>query len=66
LVAAAVARAGGLLSEIDIDSDDDLIKVFGLRIPVLLDPKDRVLAEGVIDDRSLRRELKRAGKPDSA
>jgi len=63
---AAVARAGGLLSETDIDTDDDLIKVFGLRIPVLLDPRGRVLAEGVIDDRSLRRALKRAGKPNPA
>ena len=55
-----------MLSEIDIDSDDDLIKVFGMRIPVLLDPKGRVLAEGMIEDRILRKQLKRAGKPDSA
>lgn len=41
------------IREIDIDSDDELTKLYGLRVPVVLGVHDRVLAEGVIDDRKL-------------
>lgn len=39
--------------EVDIDGDEELTKLYGLRVPVVLGVHDRVLAEGVIDDRKL-------------
>ncbi|MGH8914203.1 MAG: glutaredoxin family protein [Acidimicrobiia bacterium] len=59
LVLAAVASAGGVVREVDIDSKDALVKDYGLRIPVLLTADERVVVEGVIDARFLRRELRR-------
>ncbi len=48
------------IEEIDIDTDDELTKLYGLRVPVVLGVHDRVLAEGVIDDRKLLKDaLKR-------
>lgn len=44
------------ITEVDIDSDDELTKLYGLRVPVILGAHDRVLAEGVIDDRKLLRD----------
>ena len=41
------------IREVDIDGDDELTKLYGLRVPVVLGVHDRVLAEGVIDDRKL-------------
>lgn len=41
------------IDEVDIDSDDRLVKLYGLRVPVVLGAHGRVLAEGVIDDRKL-------------
>lgn len=41
------------IHEVDIDSDDQLTRLYGLRVPVILGTHDRVLAEGVIDDRKL-------------
>lgn len=41
------------IEEVAIDSDDELTKLYGLRVPVILGTHDRVLAEGVIDDRRL-------------
>lgn len=41
------------IEEVDIDGDDELTKLYGLRVPVILGTHDRVLAEGVIDDRKL-------------
>jgi hypothetical protein len=44
---------------VDIDTDEDLIERYGLRIPVVLGPGDVVLAEGVIEDlESLRRAIR--------
>lgn len=37
--------------EVDIDSDDELVKLWGLRVPVVLASHDRVIAEGIIDDK---------------
>lgn len=44
------------IDEVDIDGDDELTKRYGLRVPVILGTHDRVLAEGVIDDRKLLRD----------
>ena len=41
------------IEEVDIEGDDELTKLYGLRVPVVLGAHDRVLAEGVIDDRKL-------------
>ena len=61
LVAASVRRLSGQLIELDIDSDTDLARRFGARIPVVLSADGEVVAEGRIDDeRALRRSLKRA------
>jgi hypothetical protein len=38
--------------EVDIDGDRDLTRTFGLRIPVFLDERGRVLAEGRIGGRA--------------
>ena len=40
-----VARLGGTLSEVDVDSDPALSERFGLEIPVLLDGEGRVVAK---------------------
>jgi hypothetical protein len=48
-----------LVEEVDIDGDDILTRDFGLRVPVLLGPGDVVLAEGVIEAKTLRRALRR-------
>jgi hypothetical protein len=45
--------------EIDINSSDELIQEFALRIPVVTDPAGSVLVEGIIEKRSLRKALKR-------
>jgi hypothetical protein len=59
VVEKVVAAAGGMVEEIDIDSDDALTRDFGLRVPVVLGPGGVVLAEGVIEVRALRRALRR-------
>jgi hypothetical protein len=40
-----VARLGGTLSEVNVDSDPALSERFGLEIPVLLDGEGRVVAK---------------------
>jgi hypothetical protein len=57
LVAAAAARAGARVEEIDIDSDPALTRDYGLRIPVVLDANGQVIAEGEITDRRKLRRL---------
>lgn len=66
IVDAAAHRETVAVDEVDIDSSDELIARFGLRIPVLLAPDDTVLAEGVINDRrrlgrAIRRSARRGG-----
>jgi glutaredoxin len=39
------------VKEVDIDGDDELVKLWGLRVPVVLASHDRVIAEGIIDDK---------------
>lgn len=61
LLVAEARRLGLELIEVDIDHDDRLLALYGLRIPVVLGPGDRVLTEGVIQDRKLvRRALRQA------
>jgi glutaredoxin len=51
-VLAAISKDIGLrVEEIDIDTDDELVKKWGLRVPVVLGTHDRVIAEGIIDDK---------------
>lgn len=48
------------VDEIDIDTDDELTKLWGLRVPVVLASHDRVIAEGIIDDkRSLKDQIQK-------
>ena len=44
------SQRGVGINEVDIDTDDNLTKLYGLRVPVILDRHDQVVAEGVIDD----------------
>jgi len=48
------------VEEIDIDTNDELTKLWGLRVPVVLASHDRVIAEGIIDDkRSLKEQIQK-------
>jgi hypothetical protein len=59
VVRSAARRSGADVIEVDIDGDDTLVSLYGLRIPVVLGPEDEVLAEGVIEDvRALRRAIR--------
>lgn len=51
LVEWAAMKVGVVIDEIDVDDDDTLLSLYGMRIPVVLGPGDEVLAEGVIEDR---------------
>jgi hypothetical protein len=58
----AVARRLAIeVVEVDIDTDDELVGNYGLRIPVVLGPGDEVLAEGVIERGALRRSVREVG-----
>ncbi|HXV72578.1 MAG TPA: glutaredoxin family protein [Acidimicrobiia bacterium] len=48
------------VDEVDIDTDDELTKLWGLRVPVVLATHDRVIAEGIIDDkRALKEQIQK-------
>jgi len=51
LVEWAAMKVGVVIDEIDVDDDDTLLSLYGMRIPVVLGPGDEVFAEGVIGDR---------------
>lgn len=51
LVEWAAMKVGVVIDEIDVDGDDTLLSLYGMRIPVVLGPGDEVLAEGIIGDR---------------
>ena len=54
----AVRKADVGLEEIDVDGDDPLLSLYGMRIPVVLGPDDEVIAEGVIvDHKALRKAI---------
>lgn len=38
---------------VDIDADDDLVRDYGLQVPVVLGPDGSVLAEGVVTEAKL-------------
>jgi hypothetical protein len=55
------AELGLRVNEVDIDGDDELVKLWGLRVPVVLATHDRVIAEGIIDDkRALKSQIQKA------
>ncbi|MGH8912454.1 MAG: glutaredoxin family protein [Acidimicrobiia bacterium] len=60
VVRRVASRVGAALEVVDMDTDDDLIRLYGLRVPVVLGPGGDVLAEGIIDERVLRRAIRRA------
>lgn len=59
---AEITKEIGLrVDEVDIDGDEELAKQWGLRVPVVLATHDRVIAEGIIDDkRTLKNEIEKA------
>lgn len=48
------------LERVEMDSDDELVALYSLRIPVVLGPDGEVLAEGNIERGSLRRAVRAA------
>ena len=60
LVMSEAARIGAMVTELNVDDDDGLMALYGLRIPVVLGRADQVIAEGVIDDRKTLRKAFRA------
>jgi Glutaredoxin-like domain (DUF836) len=61
IVFAAVARHRWTVEEVDIDTDDALVRDYGLRVPVVIGPDGQVIAEGEIDARALARSLRKLG-----
>ena len=57
LVRRLAAEAGASVELHDIDTDPALLSEYTARIPVILGPSGRVLAEGNIDESSLRTAL---------
>lgn len=58
VVRQAARWAGASIELVDVDSDDDLIRLYSLRIPVVLGPQGDVVAEGRIDAAALRRAIR--------
>lgn len=58
MVMSEVARVGGIVQELDVDTSDDLRDRFGERIPVVVTDDWVVIAEGRIEKRALRRSLR--------
>lgn len=53
-----VAELEGLaveITQVDVDSDPELVGLYGERVPVLLDGRGRLLVEGRLDGGSLGR-----------
>jgi len=62
IVSRVARRMGMPIEEVNIDGDDDLVALYGMRIPVVA-LGDLVVAEGIIDDeKSLRRALRAAAR----
>lgn len=54
------AKLRATVIELDVDEDDVLVSLYGLRIPVVLGPGDEVVAEGIIRDaRSFQKAVRR-------
>jgi thiol-disulfide isomerase/thioredoxin len=60
LVRATAARYRADLEVVDMDSDDELVRLYALRVPVVLGPDGEIIAEGIIDRRGLRRAVSNA------
>lgn len=66
LVESAAESESVEVEEVDVDSFPDLRSKYGNRIPVVLSPGGKVIAEGVIDDRrQLRKRIKRSARAGS-
>jgi hypothetical protein len=50
-------RTGLQVIEVDIDTDDALVRDWGLRVPVVLAEDGRVVAEGPMDDERVLQRL---------
>lgn len=59
----AARLVGRRLSVIDIDSDDDLVVEYGLRVPVLTTSGGRLLVEGNFQTVEIIRGLIAGGRP---
>jgi hypothetical protein len=57
IVRRVATEFGAAVSVVDIDGDPELQGRYATRVPVVLGPVDRVVAEGVIDEDDLRRAL---------
>lgn len=57
----AARLLGRSLEVVDIDTDDDLVVEYGLRVPVLVTGSGRVIAEGSFGVRDIIRGLLRVG-----
>ena len=57
LVQRLAAQVGAAVEMQDIDADPALMSAYSARIPVILGPSGRVLAEGVIDERHLKKAI---------
>lgn len=55
VLARVAARYRVAVATVDMDTDDDLVRLYSLRIPVLLGPSGEVVAEGIFDETDLRR-----------
>lgn len=60
MVRRAVRWSGASVEVVDIDSDDELIRLYSLRIPVVLGPGGDVVAEGRIEAGQLRHAIRAA------
>lgn len=60
VVRRVTARSRAALEVVEIGSDDELLRLYSWRIPVVMTPDGVVLAEGRIDGRSLRRAIRDA------
>ena len=52
--------SGASVEVVDLDSDDELIRLYSLRIPVVLGPLGDVVAEGRIEAGQLRHAIRAA------
>ena len=57
LVRRLAARAGAAVEVQDIGADPALSSEYSARVPVIVGPSGRVLAEGVIDERGLKQAI---------
>ena len=58
VVVSEIKRAGASMVETNIDDDEQLIRDYGMRIPVVLAPDGTLLDEGIIDGSRLRAALR--------